>query len=110
MQTSTTTATDPVLTLTTTEPEQARLVLWCGEWDTPFGYWPDDDRDAALDAAGQLEQLATDPSVALPVREALRVRPGAVQLHERARALDLRVAEASTLRRGDGQIVAGVEP
>ena len=63
---------------------------------------------AALDAAKLLEQLATDPSVALPVREALRVRPGAVQLHERARALDLRVAEASTLRRGDGQIVAGV--
>ena len=51
MQTSTTTATDPVLTLTTTEPEQARLVLWCGEWDTPFGYWPDDDREAALAAA-----------------------------------------------------------
>jgi hypothetical protein len=52
---------DPVLILTTTERDDARIVLWCSEWDTPFGYWPTDDSDAAMAAAR--EWVRREPAI-----------------------------------------------
>src|SRR5690606_13566201 len=45
-----TAASDPVDILSRTDVDDAKLVVWLGELDTPFGYWPNDDEDACREA------------------------------------------------------------
>jgi hypothetical protein len=44
---------DPVHTLSTTDASAARLVAWMGDYDVPVGYWPEDDREAFVEALGE---------------------------------------------------------
>jgi hypothetical protein len=48
-----------------------------------------------------------DPSIVIPMREALRLRPGAQQLVEQALAREAAIEAAMPPRRIDGPIVAG---